>query len=242
MLYRRAVGELDEMESSKALCDIIAPNYESGKTVLDVGCGAGHYLRSLRERVDGDIRYSGIDATEGYIRLAKKAFPDVDSFSVGDIFDIDFGDASFDIVMCNNLILHLPPPPKVPLSELIRVAKETVIIRTLVGERNYIVKELRTHDESMSRESQEEEGYKESDVIASDGSTENFNYFNMYTESYLREVIEEIDSSIDLSFHDDQWEDFDNTVHGGKTATRVVNGQQVSGNMLLNWKFLVLKK
>ena len=53
--FKRATGQLEEMESSKALCGIISEFYEKGMSLLDVGCGAGHYLRSLRKRLDEDI-------------------------------------------------------------------------------------------------------------------------------------------------------------------------------------------
>ena len=71
VFYQRAIGELDEMESSKALCQVVSRFYQAGMTLADVGCGAGHYLRSLRARVDEDINYTGIDATPYYIELAQ---------------------------------------------------------------------------------------------------------------------------------------------------------------------------
>ena len=53
--------------------------------LLDVGCGAGHYLKSIKERLNKTVDYIGLDATKYYIDLAKKAFP-VNEFIVGDIF------------------------------------------------------------------------------------------------------------------------------------------------------------
>ena len=111
LLYKRASGDEQEMESSKALCKIISRFYSPKMSVLDVGCGAGHYFRSLRERIDPDIDYYGIDATEYYVKLANKAFPNRDTFSVGNIFDLKFDACTFDIVFSSNVILHLPPPP-----------------------------------------------------------------------------------------------------------------------------------
>ena len=54
VLYRRATGTEDEMESSKALARMLTPFYAPGMKVLDTGCGAGHYLASLRKRLDAD--------------------------------------------------------------------------------------------------------------------------------------------------------------------------------------------
>ncbi|MFC1931522.1 class I SAM-dependent methyltransferase [Chloroflexota bacterium] len=110
LMYKRATGTLDEMESSKALCKILSHFYEKGMKVLDIGCGAGHYLRSLRLRIDENIDYTGVDATEYYVELARKAFGDASRFLCGDIYNLQFKANSFDIVICNNLLLHLPPP------------------------------------------------------------------------------------------------------------------------------------
>jgi ubiquinone/menaquinone biosynthesis C-methylase UbiE len=96
-MQKRASGELPEMESAKALCEVLKPYYKKGMTLADIGCGGGHYLRSLRTRLDPDISYTGVDATESYIRMAEEAFPGV-PFQVGDVYELPFEDSSFDIV------------------------------------------------------------------------------------------------------------------------------------------------
>jgi len=132
-LFKRATGDAPEMESSKATCEFLSRVYRRGMSVLDVGCGAGHYYRSLMERLDPDIDYHGVDITEHYIELAKKAYSSPNRFSVGDIYDLQFPDKSIDIVFCSNALMNLPPPPTRPIEELIRVARNHVIIRTLLG-------------------------------------------------------------------------------------------------------------
>src|SRR3989338_953484 len=126
-LYKRATGKSEDMESAKSLSEILASFYRSGMKILDVGCGAGHYLRVFKSKLDKNIDYTGLDATKYYIRLARKAF-NRSQFLVGDIFDLPFGSNVFDIVVCNNVILHLPPPPTKAIAELIRVAKKYVVI------------------------------------------------------------------------------------------------------------------
>ena len=86
-------------------------------------------------------------------------------------FNIPYTDGLFDIVMCNNLILHLPLPITKALDELIRISKKCIIIRTVFGERNYIIKEIR---ETSDNE----------EIISKDGQIVDFNYFNIYTEKY----------------------------------------------------------
>lgn len=238
LLYKRAIGELDEMESSKALCSIISPLYKDRVKVLDVGCGAGHYLRSLRSRIDEDIDYTGVDATEYYVELARTAFGDDTLFLNGDIYELPFDDESFDIVICNNLILHLPPPPTKPISELLRTSSKYVVIRTVFGERNYIIKEVRGASEKT-----EDLSIKEGKLIDHEGNPVAYNYFNMYSEQYFRDIVTDIDETIDMKVVcDDSWSSFDNTALAGKTATKVIDGKQVSGNLVLDWRFMILRK
>lgn len=238
LLYKRATGDLDEMESSKALCKILSPFYENRMKVLDVGCGTGHYLRSLRLQIDENIDYTGVDATEYYVRLARKAFGDASRFLCGDIYNLQVKDNSFDIVICNNLILHLPPPPIKPISELIRVSSKYIVIRTVFGERNYTIKEVRSYDDKI-------QGLpiREGNLIDQEGKPLAYNYFNMYTEQYFRDIVADINENIGIKIvRDDYWNRFDNTAVGGKTATKVIGGKQVSGNLLLDWRFIVLSK
>lgn len=238
LLYKRATGDLDEMESSKALCKILSPFYENRMKVLDVGCGAGHYLRSLRLRIDENMDYTGVDATEYYVELARKAFGNASRFLYGNISNLQFKDNSFDIVICNNLILHLPPPPIKPISELIRVSSKYIVIRTVFGERNYLIKEVRSSDDKI-------QGLpiREGNLIDQEGKPLVCNYFNMYTEQYFRDIVANINENIGMKIVcDDYWNPFDTTAVAGKTATKVIGGKQVSGNLLLDWRFIVLNK
>jgi ubiquinone/menaquinone biosynthesis C-methylase UbiE len=147
-MQKRASGELPEMESAKALCEVLKPYYQPGMTLADIGCGGGHYLRSLRARLDPDISYTGVDATESYIRMAKEAFPEM-SFLVGDVYELPFADSSFDVVTCCNLVSFLPPPPIKALEELVRIARKYVIVRVTIGTRNYIIKEIRSSQDGL---------------------------------------------------------------------------------------------
>jgi ubiquinone/menaquinone biosynthesis C-methylase UbiE len=234
-LKKRADGSLSEMESSKAVCNLLKPYYTKGMTIADVGCGAGHYLRSLKKRIDQNIDYTGIDATPYYLELAKETFPGV-SFVKGDIFNIPFPDYKFDIAICNNVLLHLPPPPIKPIYELIRIAKKYVIIRTVFGARNYIIQEIREPKEIEMR-------FEMHSLIKEDGTPESYNYFNMYSDEYIFSVINSIDKQLKVSIVEDRfYSEFDNTKIGSQSATKVENGKQISGNLILDWRFIVIEK
>lgn len=239
ILYKRATGELPEMESSKALTQVLEKYYASGLSIADVGCGAGHYLKGIRERIDANVNYTGIDATAYYLEQAKLAFPDNAKFMQGDIFDLPGSTGQFDITMCNNVLIHLPPPPLKPISELMRISKKHTIIRTALADRNYIVKELR----QLSEVDTQAKDSRQLDVVASEEKIKHFNYFNMYTKEYITEVIHSIDPTVNVEIIRDQmWEEFDNTKVMTKTATKSFHGFQKSGNLLLDFHFIIISK
>jgi len=67
---------------------------EPGWRVLDVGCGAGAFLRLVANR--GGVPY-GIDASESLIAFARTRLPDAD-LRVGEMEDLPWDDDSFDLV------------------------------------------------------------------------------------------------------------------------------------------------
>jgi ubiquinone/menaquinone biosynthesis C-methylase UbiE len=233
-MHKRATGDLPEMESAKALCNVLKPYYQRGLTIADIGCGGGHYLHSLRRRLDPEINYTGVDATESYVRIAQEAFPEVPVY-LGDIYALPFTNESFDIVTCCNLISFLPPPPVTALKELLRIARKYVVLRVTIGERNYIIKELRGL--------QDVQGLRECDLVKRESDLELFSYHNMYTESYYREILQELSPGARPEFiKDDSYQSFDNRNLTDATGTRVIGGQQVAGNLLLDWQFIVISK
>jgi ubiquinone/menaquinone biosynthesis C-methylase UbiE len=80
LLRKRAQGHAPEMQSAVATCQQLARFYNPGLSVLDVGCGTGHYLRSLLERLAPNVAYTVIDATTSYIAIARQRFPGVALF------------------------------------------------------------------------------------------------------------------------------------------------------------------
>ncbi|MDK2978415.1 MAG: hypothetical protein PWP52_1129 [Bacteroidales bacterium] len=231
-LYKRATGELPEMESSKALAKIIQQKIGSPEKILDVGCGAGHYLKSLRNQLKAEFIYTGVDATKNYIELAKKAFADdrEASFFVSDIYNLEVDDKSNDLVISCNLLLHLPAIVK-PINELVRVAKDAVIIRLLCGERSFRIQDV--HPEENGNE------------FTEDGNPINYYYYNIYSKDYLKNIfskIERIDSYEIIDDLDYNCENIVNSIeeHQDYNATRLISGYQVNGYILQPWAFVIL--
>lgn len=230
LLKKRATGELPEMESSKAIAKKVSALIQSRDRVLDVGCGAGHYLRSMRREISDDFQYVGADATEGYIALAREAFhEDANaSFKVADIYDLPFDNDSFDIVLCNNLLLHLPSIEK-PLSELLRVTKRRLLVRTLVGSRSFRIQDV-----------QQKPGTSD---FNRDGEPNNFYYYNIYSQEYLSELLSSHYKALKWEFAEDH--DFSESAinqsaneHSAKNASFIIGDYQVNGYILQPWSII----
>lgn len=94
----------------------------SPTSLLDAGCGEGHVRRfmTLPER------YVGLDASEKSIAACRRAHPGA-RFQVGSVYNLDFPDAAFDVVLCMEVLEHLERPTE-GLRELVRVAGRGVVV------------------------------------------------------------------------------------------------------------------
>src|SRR5262245_30923773 len=77
-----------------------------GDDVLDIGCGSARTGVELRRR---GARPSGLDASEGLLEVARERVPEGD-YRLGDIFELPWGDDSFDVVVSFNGIWGLEGP------------------------------------------------------------------------------------------------------------------------------------
>lgn len=239
LFFKRAIGELPEMESSKAIAKIIKQYVDENDQLLDVGCGSGHYLRSIDKVLDIPFKYHGIDPTEYYIKKGTEAFAqDINKnnrristkFTVGDIYNLPIEDNSADIVMCNNVLLHLPSI-ETPIKELIRVSKKYVIIRMLLGKSSFRIKQIEKPEE-----------------YDKNGEPINFHYYNIYSEDYLKSIFSNY-PDIKFSILDDMdynFKSFGDQLNYVNTKpddlTSIINGIQLNVYVLQPWKFVIIEK
>ncbi|MGV8086616.1 MAG: class I SAM-dependent methyltransferase [Candidatus Woesearchaeota archaeon] len=113
-------------EVTKQLIDQITKDVKI-KTVLDLGCGHGRYCKMLHEK---KYQVTGIDYSAKVIESAKQLQPQI-NFSVGDGYNLDYGNKSFDLVLSIGTLQCVSNHEKI-LSELTRVAKKAIIISTLI--------------------------------------------------------------------------------------------------------------
>lgn len=223
-LFKRATGELPEMESTKQLVEMVEEVYEPGMRILDVGCGPGHYYRGL-QRINESINYTGVDATRPYIEFAEKTFSRTSArFIVGDIFDIPDDIGKFEVVFCCNVILHLPDF-RTPVKNLLKVCKGHCFIRTLISDNTYLHKFVKGN---------------EFDEM---GNPKKFIYQNTYSFELVKNYVDSL-GTYSVELIEDKFDprvlagEYDKVKKKSPGATRILDGFQISGNLIFEWKWL----
>lgn len=228
---KRLKNQLPEMEASKQLSKIIKKFYKKGNTILDFGCAAGHFYNSLK-KVDKDINYFGFDATKNYIVFAKKFFKKNKntSFDRQSLFNMSKKYYNkFDIVFCSNVLHHLPSID-IPLKNLIKASKKYCIIRTLVSDNTHLARFY--YDDSTNKK----------------GELNNFQLQNTYSYNLIRKKIKKF-GNFKISFLDDVFDGKKiNKEYTKKEKkkypglTRYVDGIQIAGSKVFEFKWIIIKK
>ena len=228
---KRINKQLPEMEASKQLVKIVSKKYKKGDTILDFGCAAGHFYLGLK-RIDKNIKYYGFDATKNYIKYAKNFFKNEKNakFEVQSLFSMSKKYYNkFDIVFCSNVLHHIPSID-IPLKNLIKSAKKFCIIRTLVSEN--------TH---LSR-------FYYNDQTNSKGELNNFQLQNTYSYSLIRKKIKKV-GNFKVSFIDDVFDGKKINKEFTKKEkrkypglTRYIDGLQIAGSKVFEFKWIIIKK
>lgn len=107
---------------------------DRAKTVLDVGCGVGHWGRVLAPVFSKSAQVTGIDREEAWVATATEkakalGLGDRYRYVRGDVGALPFDDDKFDLVTCQTVLIHLKDP-KAGLKEMLRVLKPGGMILT----------------------------------------------------------------------------------------------------------------
>lgn len=89
--------------------------------LLDVGCGTGHLLLGLRERLGDVVRLTGADFSPVAVARTQALVPGVRGV-VASVYGLPWPDDSFDVLVCTEVLEHLERPHDA-LLELVRVTR-----------------------------------------------------------------------------------------------------------------------
>jgi SAM-dependent methyltransferase len=111
----------------------LVPHLKPGRRVLDIGCGPGTITADLARRV-APGQTIGIDAAPGVIEIAARDHQDSPAiFETGDVTDLRFADATFDIVHAHQVLQHLADPVAA-LVEMRRVCRPDGVVAARDGD------------------------------------------------------------------------------------------------------------
>lgn len=96
---------------------------DEGSQLLELGCGPGGLWRSNRERIPASWQITLTDFSPGMLQQARQRLDEERfAYEVADAQALPFADASFDAVIANHMLYHVPDLPRA-LGEVRRVLK-----------------------------------------------------------------------------------------------------------------------
>ena len=100
--------------------------------VVDFGCGYGYLGLVLMPLLPEGSTYTGVDISEELIKKGREIFKSVPfdhKFILSSANGVPENDDTFDIAICNSVLMHIPEPDAV-LTEMKRIAKNDGMIIT----------------------------------------------------------------------------------------------------------------
>jgi ubiquinone/menaquinone biosynthesis C-methylase UbiE len=132
--HHASVVRAHARRTAKDSAAYLLPHLRPGLSVLDVGCGPGTITMGLAQLVsspDGAGRATGLDRSEEVVaeasRLAAEQGVGNVGFTDGNIYDLPYGDGTFDVVHAHQVLHHLVDPVAA-LREMRRVARPGGIV------------------------------------------------------------------------------------------------------------------
>lgn len=237
----RARGRLPEKESTKAAATIVRHNLPDAASFVDAGCSAGHLLRSLLSADLPVQRYVGIDLDAPAIELARSIYAaewagDA-AFEVASVTELPIGDKTVDVSISLNVLEHMKSPV-ITLSELIRVTRHLIVLRTSVTDRTYIIQEVRNSKLWAGPNATYVPLPEPADELAPDGKPHKFVYQNMWGQDYLEAQIKGLEADCNVLISEDTLFSAeaireDNELTGLPNAAVATGNQQIVGPLIL---------
>jgi SAM-dependent methyltransferase len=120
--YRSTTSFASDRQSDtnpEALAFVLQSLDRQASSLVDVGCGRGHFLRTLQERRT-QLRLTGCD-------LADRAAIGDAAYVVGDTEALPLVDGAFDVVTCFHTLEHVLRP-ELAIAELRRICRRQLVV------------------------------------------------------------------------------------------------------------------
>ena len=125
--YATPRGSFALAREQRLMADMVSPWHRRNHTLLEIGCGAGHFLQMFH---DGGFDVTGIDKSEAMLDKARERMGFRATLRIGDAAHLPFDDGEFDYVALVTA-LECMEDSKAALAEAFRVATRGVVIAYL---------------------------------------------------------------------------------------------------------------
>ena len=125
--YATPRGAFALAREQRLMADMVSPWQRRNHSLLEIGCGAGHFLEMF---YDGGFDVTGLDKSEAMLEKARERMGHRATLRVGDATYLPFDDDEFDYVAIVTA-LECMKNPKAALTEAFRVAQRGVVVAYL---------------------------------------------------------------------------------------------------------------
>ena len=249
LMKARAMGALPDMGCALRVAELIkakampAAMFDTNAVdVLDVGCATGHFLRTFMRHELRFARYTGLEIDPAMWRAAQDTWAAEIRDGTAEFINEDLehfvSRKQFDFVICVNAFMYFASA-KTALSNLLRATRHHLIIRSYFTDSNYRIVRAQT------RQNHDKSAYDELDVFDDEGNIRCYDFWNMYSCTYMEALVSSVDPAAKLEWIEDrnvvsslEAESKLNIAKRG--ATQLLEGHEISYPFILPWKWLAI--
>ncbi len=242
------MGSLPDMGCALRVASLIEEmtvklNKNQGEVdILDVGCATGHFFHTFLRRGLPISKYVGLEIDQTMLGAAAEVW--ADEIQQGKVAFINediegFSDEiKFDFVICVNAFMYFASAEKA-LRNLMKAARYHLIIRSYFTDANYRIVRAQT------KQNHEKSHFDEVDVFDEQGNMLCYDFWNMYSHSYIESIVAKINPNAKLEWVEDNnvfssIEEERNLNLMKRGATELLGGREISYPFFLPWKYLVI--
>jgi SAM-dependent methyltransferase len=246
LMRARAAGALPDMGCALRVLELLKQTRgglferEPRAEILDVGCAAGHFLRTFIRCSLPLAKYVGLEVDSSMVAVANEVWAkEIESGKV-EFINEDLekfrSPRRFDVVICSNAFMYFASA-KTALTNLLLATRRRLLIRSYFADASYRIVRAQTkrnHDKSS---------VDEIDAFDDAGNMLCYDFWNIYSQTYIEELVPRIEPRARLEWIEDKNVisslEQERTLNLSKRgATEILAGQEISYPFILPWKYL----
>ena len=248
LMKDRAAGRLPDMGCALRVAELIQQRQADlhadtpAPEILDVGCATGHFYRTFVKQGLCPKKYTGLEIDPGMVNAAREIWATELQKGAVEFINDDLerfpSTRKFDFVICVNAFMYFASAKKA-LQNLLQATRHHLIVRSYFTDANYRIVRAQT------KQNHDKSAVEETDVFDESGNMLCYDFWNVYSFSYIEAVVSRIAPVARVEWVDDRNVlsslEQERTLQLAKRgATEIWNGQEISYPFILPWKYLCI--